>query len=60
MKKERLITDEVTDGDDMAYINIENIFTSISDGIDKVNQMFGTNITVSLNPMLQPEPETTS
>ena len=57
MKRERLITDEITDGDDMAYFNIENIFESISDGIDKVNQMFGTNITVSLNRMLQPEPE---
>ncbi len=57
MKRERLITDEITDGDDMAYINIENIFDSIADGIDNVNKMFGTNITVSLNPMLQPEPE---
>ena len=55
MKKERLITDEITDGDDMAYLNIENIFECIKQGITEVNAMFGTDIKVSLNPLLVPD-----
>lgn len=60
MKKERLITDEITDGDDMAYLNIENIFKCIKQGITEVNAMFGTDIKVSLNPLLVPEEPTTA
>ena len=55
MKKERLITDEITDGDDMAYLNIQNIFECVKQGIEEVNKMFGTDIKVSLNPLLVPD-----
>ena len=57
MKKERLITDEITDGDDMAYINIENIFETIKKGIEGVNSMFNTDIKVYLNPILKTSEE---
>ena len=59
MKKERLITDEITDGDDMAYINIENIFETIKKGIEGVNSMFNTDIKVYLNPILKTSQEET-
>ena len=55
MKKERLITDEITDGDDMAYLNIENIFECVKQGITEVNTMFNTDIKVTLNPLLVPD-----
>ena len=59
MKKERLITAEVNDNDNIAKLNIDNILASIQEGLDRVNAMFGTNISVKLNPVLivQPEPE---
>ena len=53
MKQERLITAEVNDNDNLAKLNINDIFCTIKDGIDKVNVMFGTNIDVHLNPLLK-------
>ena len=58
MKKERLITAELNDNVDLVQYNIDNILKTISEGIDKVNEMFGTEITVKLNPLLQPENDT--
>ena len=55
IKKERLINAEVNDNTDMAAYNIHRIIKSIRDGIVAVNNMFGTDITVKLNPLLQPE-----
>ena len=59
MKKERLITAEVNDNDNIAKLNIDNILASIQEGLDRVNAMFGTNISVKLNPVLivQSDPE---
>ena len=59
MKKERLITAEVNDNDNIAKLNIDDILASIQEGLDRVNAMFGTNISVKLNPVLivQQEPE---
>ena len=59
MKKERLITAEVNDNDSIAKLNIDDILASIQEGLDRVNAMFGTNISVKLNPVLivQQEPE---
>ena len=58
IKKERLITAEINDNTDMALYNIQYVLRSIKDGIDAINAMFGTNITVYLNPILDPgEPE---
>lgn len=52
MKKERLITAELNEDTALVRMNIENIFTTIKSGIDKVNEMFGTNITVEINPLI--------
>ena len=59
MKKERLITAEVNDNDNIAKLNIDDILASIQEGLDRVNAMFGTNISVKLNPVLivQSNPE---
>ena len=52
MKKERLITAEVNDSDNIAKLNIDDILASIQEGLDRVNAMFGTSISVRLNPVL--------
>jgi len=58
MKKERLITAEINDNDNLAKLNIDNILCTIQNGLDKVNAMFDTNISISINPLLeQDEPE---
>ena len=53
MKKERLITDEINDNEELSALNIDDIIVSIQDGLDRVNAMFGTNIMVHLNPIVQ-------
>ena len=64
MKRERLITAEVNDNDNIAKLNIDNILASIQSGLQEVNNKFGTEITVKLNPILiveeEPAPEETS
>ena len=52
MKRERLITAEVNDNDNIAKLNIDNILASIQAGLTEVNNKFGTEITVKLNPIL--------
>lgn len=52
MKKERLITDEIESQDDFVQLSILEILTSWQRGFDKVNEMYGTNIKVELNPVL--------
>lgn len=61
MKRERLITAEINDNDSIAKLNIDNILNTIQAGIDKVNEKYGTNITVRLNSILleKTEPEET-
>ena len=53
MKKERLITDEINDNEEISALNVEDIYISIKSGIDRVNKMFGTDIRVSINPIIQ-------
>lgn len=53
MKKERLITAEVEEDPTLVRMNIENIFKTVSEGISKVNEMFGTEIVCRLNPLLE-------
>ena len=60
MKKERLITAEVNDNDSIAKLNIDDILASIQEGLDRVNAMFGTNISVKLNPVLIVQSDETS
>jgi len=60
MKKERLITAEINDNDNVAKLNIDNILHTIQDGLDKVNAKYDTDITVRINPIIEkPEPEET-
>lgn len=59
MKRERLITAEINDNDNVAKLNIDNILHTIQNGLDKVNAKYDTDITVRLNPILIPEPEET-
>lgn len=60
MKKERLITAEINDNDNLAKLNIDDILCTIKNGLDKVNAMFGTNISISLNPLLEEQSKETS
>ena len=52
MKRERLITDEMDTLDDFCAVSLDNMLTSRKIAIDKINEMFGTNITVGINPIL--------
>ena len=52
MKRERLITAEINDNLDLAYLNIDDILSSVKEGLQRVNDMFGTNITARLNPTI--------
>ncbi len=56
MKQERLITAEINDNENLAKLNINDILCTIQDGLNRVNAMFGTEISVHLNPLLE-EPE---
>ena len=49
-KKERLITDEVTADDQLLTINVDDMEGCRALGIDQVNNMFGTDVTVVRNP----------
>ncbi len=52
MKRERLVTAEVEQGAELPMFNIYDIYESIKDGVDRVNAMYGTNITVQINPLI--------
>ena len=57
MKRERLITAEINDNLDLAFLNIDDILESVSEGLKRVNAMFGTNITCKLNPIIERQRE---
>ena len=57
MKKERLVTAEINDNIDLAYLNIDDILVSLQEGFDRVNAMFGTNITIKINPIIEHQRE---
>lgn len=52
MKKERLIVDEIESQDDFVQLSILEILSSWQKGFDKVNEIYGTDISVELNPVL--------
>ena len=54
-KKERLITAEVEEQDNLIQLSITEMLASWQKGFDKVNDLFGTNIEVTLNPVLIPD-----
>lgn len=48
-KRERLITAEADSNTDLLNLNIRNMYNSRVAGVKKVNEMFGTNISVECN-----------
>ena len=54
-KKERLITDEIKEQDNYIQLSITEMLSSWQKGFDEVNNLFGTDIEVTLNPVLIPE-----
>lgn len=52
MKRERLITAEVEDGAELPLFNIQDMIRSVREGIERVNAMFGTEMTVEVNPLI--------
>jgi len=53
MKKERMINAEIDEGADMAVFNIDDLRASISEGLQRVNKMFGTSMQLRVNPIIQ-------
>ena len=51
-KKERMITDEINSQDDYLGISLLDMLESWKQGFDEVNEMYGTDIQVELNPIL--------
>lgn len=52
LKKERLITAEIDEGVELAIYNIDDMIEEIQRGIDEANRIFGTEITLRLNPLI--------
>ena len=57
MKRERLITAEINDNLELAFLNIDDILVSLQEGLQRVNAMFGTNIAARLNPIIERQRE---
>ena len=55
MKRERLINSEIDSQNDYLKISLLEILTSWQRGFDKVNEIYGTDISVGLNPALLDE-----
>ena len=52
MKRERLVTAEINDNLDLALFNVDDILISLQEGLQRVNDMFGTDISARLNPII--------
>lgn len=55
MKRERLINSEIDSQNDYLKISLLEILTSWQRGFDRVNELYGTDISVNLNPALLDE-----
>lgn len=55
MKRERLINSEIDSQNDYLKISLLEILTSWQKGFDRVNELYGTDISVNLNPALLDE-----
>ena len=51
MKRERLIRDEIESQDDFPQISILEFLSSWQQGLDEVNELYGTSFHVELNPV---------
>lgn len=60
-KKQRMITDEINAQDNYIAVSIDEMLKSRQNAVNKINEMFGTNISVCINPILddfvEEEPE---
>lgn len=52
MKRERLITAEIEEQNDMVSISLLELVTAWEKGFEEVNKFYGTDIHVTLNPVL--------
>ena len=52
-KKENLTESEVNVNDQLRIISIDQMLQERKEGIDRVNKLFGTDITVDINPILK-------
>lgn len=57
MKRERLITAEINDNLDLCFLNVDDMLVTIQEGLKRVNDMFGTDITARLNPIIERQRE---
>lgn len=55
MKRERLITAEIEEQNDIVSISLLELVTAWEKGFEEVNEFYGTDIHVSLNPVLLKE-----
>lgn len=49
MKRERLNTAEVNINDSALFVNVINMLNNRQQALEKINKMFGTNITVEIS-----------
>ena len=52
IKKERLITAELTEGAEMSIFNIMDMLMNIKKGIEETNELFGTEMHMLVNPLI--------
>ena len=52
MKKERLISSELTEGAEMAIFNIMDMIENIRAGIEEANKLFDLNMELEINPLI--------
>ena len=57
MKRERLITAEINDNLDLAFLNIDDIVYSLNEGFDRVNAREGTELQARINPIIERQRE---
>ena len=55
-KAERMLTDEVAADDDLLLANVQDMLEARQKGVDQVNRLFGTNISVRLGHRSMIEP----
>lgn len=48
-KRERMVVDEVDAGNELLLLNIKNMYESMRDGIEKMNDLYGTNVSIKCN-----------
>lgn len=48
-KRERMIVDEVSAGDNLLLLNINNMYDTMKKGIENMNALFGTNASIVCN-----------